>query len=96
MDEKIRKVPKDRVLTAHVPQELADKVDSYAGQMDRSRGWIVKQALANWVAWEEEKERRTLEALESVRQGHVVPHEEVVAWARSLTSEKPLPRPRSK
>ena len=93
MDEKRAET---RVLTAHVPQKLAEQVDEYAARMERSRGWIVKQALTDWVAWEEEKEHRTLKALESVRQGHVVPHEEVVAWVRSLTSEKPLPRPRAK
>ena len=93
MDEKRAET---RVLTAHVPRKLADRVDEYAERMERSRGWIVKQALSEWIAWEEEKERRTLEALDSVRQGRVIPHEEVVAWARSLTSEKPLPRPRWK
>ena len=97
MDEKAKKAEREtRVLTAHVPRELADKVDQYAERMERSRGWIMKQALADWVDWEAEKERRTLEALESVRQGHVIPHEEVVAWAKSLLTDKPLPRPRVK
>ena len=34
-----------RVLTAHVPIELANKVDELAERLERSRGWIVKQAL---------------------------------------------------
>ncbi len=34
-----------KVLTAHVPLVLADKVDRLVAQLDRSRGWIVKQAL---------------------------------------------------
>ena len=43
-----------KVLTAHVPMELADKVDQMAARMERSRGWIVKQALADWIDLEEE------------------------------------------
>lgn len=82
-----------RVLTAHVPEELAEQVDKYAASMDRSRGWIVKQALADWVDWEEEKHRRTLEALADVDAGRVISHEDMVAWANSLGTENELPRP---
>ncbi len=41
--------------TAHVPPPLAKKVDHLAVQLDRSRGWIVKQALAAWVDREHER-----------------------------------------
>jgi len=34
-----------RVLTAHVPLPIADKVDQIAARLERSRGWIMKQAL---------------------------------------------------
>ena len=44
-----------RVLTAHVPQALAKKVDQIALRLERSRGWIVKQALAAWIDQEEER-----------------------------------------
>jgi predicted transcriptional regulator len=85
-----------KVLTAHVPLDLANRVDEYAERMERSRGWIVKQALADWVAWEEEKERRTLEALADVEAGRVIEHEDMVAWAESLGTDNPLPMPRPK
>jgi predicted transcriptional regulator len=39
-----------RVLTAHVPVDLATKVDEVAARIERSRGWVIKQALAAWVA----------------------------------------------
>jgi predicted transcriptional regulator len=38
-----------KVLTAHVPLPLADKVDLLAARLERSRGWVVKQALSAWV-----------------------------------------------
>lgn len=35
-----------KVLTAHIPLPLAEKVVQMAVRLERSRGWIVKQALA--------------------------------------------------
>ena len=83
-----------KVLTAHVPLSLVNKVDQIATRLERSRGWIVKQALAAWVDQEEERRRLTLEALTDVDVGHVIDHEAVQAWAISLDTDKPLPVPR--
>ena len=35
-----------KVLTAHVPLSLAEKVEAMASRLERSRGWVIKQALA--------------------------------------------------
>lgn len=83
-----------KVLTAHVPLSLAEKVDQLAARLERSRGWIVKQALSAWINQEEERERLTLEALADVDNGRVIDHQAVQEWAESLSSEKPLPVPR--
>ncbi len=83
-----------KVLTAHVPLTLAEKVDEIAGRLERSRGWIVKQALAAWVAQEEERRRLTMEGMADVDAGRVVDHAAVQAWADSLEAESPLPLPR--
>lgn len=79
-----------KVLTAHVPLGLAEKVDAMAARLDRSRGWVMKQALAAWVDQEEERHRMTLEALEDVDAGRVIDHQAVQAWADSLGTDKPL------
>ncbi len=52
-----------KVITAHVPLPMADKVDQMAARLERSRGWVIKQALSAWLAQEEERNRLTLEAL---------------------------------
>ncbi|MEO5573593.1 MAG: ribbon-helix-helix domain-containing protein [Gammaproteobacteria bacterium] len=83
-----------KVLTAHVPLPLADKVDQIAQRMERSRGWIVKQALTAWIDQEEERRRLTLEALADVDAGRVIDHPAVQAWANSLDNDKPVPVPR--
>jgi predicted transcriptional regulator len=79
-----------KVLTAHVPLPLADRVDAMAERLDRSRGWIVKQALAAWVDLEEERHRMTLAALADVDAGRVIDAHAVQAWADSLTTDQPL------
>ena len=63
-----------KVLTAHVPLPLADKVDQMAARLERSRGWIMKQALSAWIAQEEERDRLTQEALADVDAGRIIDH----------------------
>ncbi|MGV3769541.1 MAG: CopG family ribbon-helix-helix protein [Sphingobium phenoxybenzoativorans] len=82
-----------RVLTAHVPQSLADRVDDIAARLDRSRGWVVKQALAAWVDQEEEWHRMTVDALADVDAGRAIDHQDIKAWADSLSGSDPLPPP---
>jgi predicted transcriptional regulator len=83
-----------KVLTTHVPLPLAEKVDAMAARLDRSRGWIVKQALTAWVDLEDERHRMTLQALADVDTGAVIDQAQVQAWADSLSSAEPLPAPR--
>lgn len=83
-----------RVLTAHVPVPLAEKVDQLANRLERSRGWIMKQALSAWIAQEEERDRLTHEALADVDAGRIIDHQAVQAWADSLNNDEPLPSPR--
>ena len=82
-----------KVLTAHVPIPLAEKVDQMATRLERSRGWIIKQALAAWIDQEEERSRLTREALADVDTGRVINHQSVQAWAESLNTSSPLPAP---
>lgn len=82
-----------KVVTAHLPIDLADKLDELAARDERSRGWIVKQALAAWIDQEEERHRLTLEGLADVDAGRLIDHERVLAWAESLGTDNPLPPP---
>ncbi len=82
-----------KVLTAHVPIGLAEKVDAVALRLDRSRGWVMKQALAAWIDQEEERHRLTLEALDDVDASRVIEHRAVTAWADSLGTSELKPPP---
>lgn len=82
-----------KVVTAHIPLLLADRVDELAHRLERSRGWIMRQALSAWIDQEEERSRLTREALADVDAGHVIDHQAVQAWADSLSTDTPLPAP---
>ena len=84
---------KTRSVTAHVPVELAERVDEIAERLERSKNWIVKQALCAWLDQEEERSRLTREALADVDAGRVIDHQAVQAWAESLSTNTPLPVP---
>ncbi len=85
---------KTRVLTAHVPLSLAERVDQLSVQLERSRGWIVKQALSAWIDQEEEHNRLTREALADVDTNCVIDHQSIQVWADSLGTDSPLEPPR--
>lgn len=82
-----------KVLTAHIPLDMSEKIDRISAQLDRSKGWIVKQALAEWIAQSELRHRLTLEAMADVDSGRVFDQAEMEAWADGITdsiSSKPI------
>jgi len=83
-----------RVLTAHVSTDLAERVDQAAERLDRPRAWIVKQALTAWLVEEERRHQMILKGLADIDAGRTVSHEDMQAWAASLGSDDPKPRPR--
>jgi predicted transcriptional regulator len=84
-----------KVIAAHIPLDLAEKLDALARRLRRPRGWIVKKALATWVEEEELRDRLTREAMAEVDQGLLVGDAEVKAWADALggPDRRSLPRP---
>jgi predicted transcriptional regulator len=77
-----------RVVTAHLPTDLAERLDDLAERLDRPKGWIVKEALASYVALEEKRRRLTLEALADVDAKRTVDHAEIEVWAEGLGKPK--------
>jgi predicted transcriptional regulator len=77
-----------RVVTAHLPTDLAERLDGLAERLDRPKGWVVKEAVASYVALEEKRHRLTLEALADVDAGRILDHAEVEAWAAGVGKPK--------
>lgn len=82
------KMAKERVVTAKLPHELVARMDEIADRMDRSKSWIVRQAVSEWLAEEQRRHQLTLEALKSIDEGRTIPHEEVVAWGEQRRLER--------
>lgn len=84
-----------RPVTAHLPNDLVEKLDQYADRMERSRGWVVKEAVGDWIEREEARDRLTREALESADAGRLIDHGRVEEWLDDLVSanRSSVPRP---
>jgi predicted transcriptional regulator len=76
----------NRVVTAHISEALARKLDGLADRLERPRGWVVKEALEGYLALDEERHRATKVALAEVDAGTTRDHAEVLAWANNLTA----------
>jgi predicted transcriptional regulator len=68
-----------RVVTAKLPDELVSQMDEVSDRIDRSKSWIVRQAVAEWLAEEQRRYQLTLEALKDADEGRKIAHEEVLA-----------------
>jgi predicted transcriptional regulator len=68
-----------RVLTTKVPEDLISMLDEVAVRLQRSKSWIVRDALSQWLADEQHRYQLTLEALKDVDEGRVFAHDDVVA-----------------
>jgi predicted transcriptional regulator len=84
-----------RVITAHIPADLAERVDAAAVRLERPRGWIVKKALQAWIEEEDLRDRLTRAAMDEARAGLGVDEADLNAWADSLGTSRPLPFPDS-
>jgi predicted transcriptional regulator len=84
-----------RVVTANLPRELVSRMDEIAARIDRSKSWIVRQAVSEWLAEEQRRHELTLEALKSVDEGRTFSHEEVLAMGEQRKRDRRRERARS-
>ena len=66
-----------RVVTAKLPDEIVSRMDEIALRIDRSKSWIVREAVAEWLAEEQRRYELTLAALKSVDEGRTHSQEEI-------------------
>lgn len=69
----------DRVVTAKLPGDLVVRLDEIAARIDRTKSWIIRQAVAEWLAEEQRRYELTVEALKDVEEGRTISHEEALA-----------------
>jgi predicted transcriptional regulator len=71
------------VFTVRIPPEKQRQLDALAQVLDRSRNWVVSDAIDQYLdvqAWQIEQIQH---GVEEADRGELVPHEEVRAEARA-------------
>ena len=84
-----------RVVTTKLPDDLVSRLDEVADRIDRSKSWIVREAVSEWLAEEERRHELTLEAMNDVEEGRGIPHEDVLALVEQRKRERRESRARS-
>lgn len=77
--------------------EIEDSLEYMATTLQRSKNWLINEAIREFAARQEIEQQRwneTLVALDSVAQGKVVSGEVVHAWLRSWGTDTELPPPK--
>ena len=72
--------------TIRLPADQEETLEQLAQQLQRSKSWIINQALTDYVAKQKLEQTRwnqTLEAMESAAQGKVKEADEVHTWLES-------------
>ncbi len=67
-----------RTITTQIPDDVALTLDQLARAEGRSKSWLVRSALADFIARKQEVDSLTVEGLEAARRGDVVAHDEVL------------------
>lgn len=66
-----------RVVTAKLSADLVSRIDEIASRIDRTKSWIVRQAVSEWLAEEQRRHEFTIEALREVDEERVIAHEKI-------------------
>ena len=71
-------------ITLRVDDETLTRIDELAEAMDRSRNWILRDAVSRYLDDEQDWIARVKRGLAEAERGDLVPHDEVMAEARAL------------
>jgi len=82
--------------SVRMPEELIERLEKTAAQLRRSKGWVINDAVREYVDREERKARRleeTREALADVEAGRLVDGQRVTEWLQSWGTTAELEPP---
>jgi predicted transcriptional regulator len=70
-----------RMITAKLDDRLVEELDEAAERIERSKSWIVREALTEWLAEDRRRYQLTIEALAEVDADRLIDQGEVEEWA---------------
>ncbi len=85
---------KPLAVSVELEPALDDQVAEIAAAMDRSKAWVIEQAVKEFVAVRDWQSAAIDEGIAAADQGRVAEHDDVAAWVASWDSpdEKPMPK----
>lgn len=86
------------VTSIRLSEDVEVPLEQLAKKLDRSKNYLVNQAIKEFVLRQSMEEIRwadTLEALESVKAGRLVDSKEVSEWLKSWGSDSPKSSPQA-
>lgn len=84
------------VVTFHTSPEIKDRLDRLATLTDRSKSFLTNAAVERYLDEEEDFVKDVEEGIKQADRGELIEHDEVVTYFASLTTNKPLPFPKTK
>jgi|TARA_R110001606_G_C15139980_1_gene624420 predicted transcriptional regulator len=87
------------VTTVRLQGDTEQRLEVIATKLQRSKGWIINQALVEFLEkqqLEQDRWQQTLEAMESAAQGKVIAGEKVHEWLNSWGTDNEQDAPRVK
>jgi predicted transcriptional regulator len=75
-------------VTVNLPGDLVLKMDEVARRIDRSKSWIVRVAVSEWLAEEQRRYELTLEALKDVDEGRTFTQEQVEKFLQQRRQDR--------
>ncbi|GAA3933412.1 CopG family ribbon-helix-helix protein [Litoribacillus peritrichatus] len=85
------------VTSVRLNSEVEGPLENLANKLDRSKNYLINQAIKEFVQRQSMKDARwedTLEALSSIKAGKTVDGNEVTAWLESWGTEEELSPPK--
>jgi predicted transcriptional regulator len=67
------------VVTTQLPDDLASSLVELAELEGRSKSWLIREALSDYLSHRKEQEAMTLEGLQDLRAGRVSSHSQAEA-----------------
>ncbi len=79
----------DVTISARIPEELSHEINRMAQALNRTRTWVVEEALRGYIASEKQFLEAVAEGIRDMEAGRVVPHEAVMKEIDDLLATYP-------
>ena len=79
----------EKTISFRALAEKIETLDSLAAAQDRSRSYLINEAITNYIELQAYQDALVRKGLEEMQKGRVVSHEEVVKRVKSARRSRP-------